>query len=66
MLVLSGDDYTAREFTEFTQADAQWRQALARRSAQRHELVSADHTLSAAEDQQAMNAITLRWLGELA
>ena len=66
LLVLSGNDYTAREFTEFTQADAQWRQALARRSAQRHELVSADHTLSAAEDQQAMNAITLRWLGELA
>ena len=73
LLVLSGDDYTAREFVEFTQADADWRRALAHRSAHRsahqsdvrHELPNADHTLSAAADQQAMNSITLRWLGAL-
>lgn len=66
LLVLSGEDYTAKEFIEYTAADVTWRPLLARRTVSRHELANADHTLSARADREAMNSVTLRWLRELA
>ena len=66
LLVLSGDDYTAKEFIEFAQAQPTWRRLLQRPQLQRRELPNADHTLSAEADRRAMHAITLAWLATLA
>jgi uncharacterized protein len=66
LLVLSGDDYTAKEFLEFAHAHPSWRKLLERGTVQRRELPQADHTLSADADRDAMNAITLEWLATLA
>lgn len=65
LLVLSGDDYTAKEFIEFAQAQPTWRRLLERPQLQRRELPNADHTLSAEADRQAMHGITLAWLATL-
>ena len=65
LLVLSGDDYTAKEFIEFAQTQPSWRRLLQRPQWQRHELPNADHTLSAEADRMAMHAITLAWLATL-
>jgi uncharacterized protein len=66
LLMLSGDDYTAKEFQEFTEGDQTWRCVLARPDVERHNLPAADHTLSATADQRATNSIAVRWLGGLA
>ncbi len=65
LLALSGNDYTAKEFIEFAQASPSWQRALARPGVQRRELPTADHTLSAAADRDAMNSITVAWLAAL-
>lgn len=65
LLVLSGDDYTAKEFLEYCQADAQAMQALSGARLERVDLLEADHTFSSPEQQQAVESATLSWLGKL-
>jgi len=62
LLMLSGNDYTAREFVEFTRDDPIWRANLARREVTRVELAGADHTCSNNADRSRMEAATLDWL----
>ena len=64
LLVLSGNDYTAREFLEAIAADPVWSGALARPNLQRIDLPEADHTLSRAEHRTLVEAATLDWLGQ--
>jgi uncharacterized protein len=66
LLLLSGEDYTAREFLEFARSDPGWAKLLAGPLVQLHDLPDADHTLSGAADRAAMNNITARWLATLA
>lgn len=62
LLILSGDDYTAKEFLEFCQADAQAKQALSGAKLERVDIEDADHTFSSPQQQQAVERVTLSWL----
>lgn len=62
VLILSGNDYTAKEFSEHAAADKTWRGLLAQRSLQRHELPEADHTLSSEPSRLAVERLTIDWL----
>lgn len=65
LLMLSQNDYTAREFVEYTVSSAAWRQALALRPPQRIELAGADHTCSQPAAQRAVEDATKQWLGSV-
>jgi uncharacterized protein len=57
-LVLSGTDYTAKEFLAAWDGDPMWRPAHALSGTRRLDLPEADHTFSRCADQQALE----RWL----
>ena len=63
LLLLSERDLTAREFLEYSAADAAWQQALAGHAATRVDIADADHTCSQPQAQQALEGATARWLG---
>ncbi len=65
LLVLSGNDYTAKEFTEHVSTSLPWQEALRICAAQHCDLPGADHTLSQVADRIEVESATLRWLGEL-
>ena len=65
LVLLSGADYTAREFEEFTSMDSEWRRAIARTNFRIEELSMADHTLSRPVDGQRSIELTLNLLGAL-
>ena len=62
LLVLSGNDLTAKEFVEYAAGDAEWTRVLAADSLTRRELPQADHTFSNREDQRAVEEATLEFL----
>jgi exosortase A-associated hydrolase 1 len=62
LLVLSGDDYTAREFSLHAQASPDWQGLLTRPTLDLHEMPTADHTFSAIPEQDAQCRICLDWL----
>ena len=62
--VLSGQDYTAKEFLEMVAAQGRWQALLRRPSAQRVDMATADHTFSDRSDEQALADTTARWLGQ--
>ncbi|MBK7517919.1 MAG: hydrolase 1, exosortase A system-associated [Betaproteobacteria bacterium] len=65
LLVLSGNDYTAREFQEFVRADPAWAGAMARPGLTVHEAAGADHTFSRIADRLALELVTADWLKTL-
>lgn len=65
LLVLSGNDYTAKEFIEFTRMDAVWQQVLGQERVSMREVNDADHTFSSAEWRLAVEEATLDWLKNL-
>jgi hypothetical protein len=62
LLVLSGDDYTAREFADWTTTSPAWQGLLGRGTVVRHDMATADHTFSDLADQEAQSRICLDWL----
>jgi hypothetical protein len=62
LLVLSGQDYTAREFAEYVGTHAAWRGALSRPNVQRNDMAQADHTFSDTAQRTALEATTAAWL----
>jgi uncharacterized protein len=62
LLVLSGQDYAAREFIEFVSTNPAWRGALAKGNVQRHDMAQADHTFSDRAQRVALEVTTLAWL----
>lgn len=62
LLILSGDDYTAKEFLEACQADVQATRALTGARLTRVDVAGADHTFSSRELRQTVEAATLAWL----
>jgi uncharacterized protein len=62
LLLLSGDDYTAKEFLEFVAADPAWQQSLAHPRLTRHDLAGADHTFSDTQARVLVENLTLAWL----
>lgn len=65
LLILSGDDYTAKEFIEITRIDAAWQQVLAQERVSTREVSDADHTFSSAAWRLAVEEATLAWLQKL-
>ncbi|MDR7334157.1 hydrolase 1, exosortase A system-associated [Roseateles asaccharophilus] len=62
LLVLSGDDYTAREFEEHARSSAVWQKLLTRPTLQRHAMPAADHTFSSLSEQDDLNLVCMNWL----
>ncbi|KQW42198.1 MULTISPECIES: hydrolase 1, exosortase A system-associated [unclassified Roseateles] len=62
LLVLSGDDYTAKEFIEHSSSSPVWRTLLQAPTLQTRPLPGADHTLSNSTHRQDTEAQTLTWL----
>jgi len=65
LLILSGDDYTAKEFQEFANADPAWKNYLRHAHLQRHDVPGVDHTFSSAASRQQAEQITLTWIAAL-
>lgn len=65
LLLLSGDDYTAKEFRDHCAADAAWGNILRQPGLQFMELPGADHTLSATPARLQFEAACLAWLAPL-
>lgn len=59
LLLLSGDDYTAKEFLEYASKDAAWKNALTHPNLARHDLQGADHTFSNAASRIEVEDLTL-------
>jgi len=66
LLIISNDDYTAREFTESCSTDPAWRGALQMPNLERADLPGADHTFSARVHRTVMEQTLIRWLAKLA
>jgi exosortase A-associated hydrolase 1 len=65
LLILSGQDYTAREFVDHIGSNAKWSGLLAAGSTRRVDFPDADHTFSGKSQRQAIESETLKWLGSL-
>ena len=63
LLVLSGGDLTAQEFTQACGLDPTWQTALRRPGVTRMDLSGADHTLSETQARLRFEAGLLTWLG---
>jgi exosortase A-associated hydrolase 1 len=63
--VLSGQDYTAKEFLELAAAHTRWQLVLGRSQSQRLHLAQADHTFSQQHDEMAVAQATAVWLRAL-
>ena len=66
LLMLSGDDFTAKEFLETVDTSPAWSGALSRHGLTRHDLPDADHTFSDQAAKRAVEAHTVAWLNSLA
>lgn len=62
LLLLSGEDYTAKEFMEYIAIDAAWADALQHPRLERHALADADHTFSDGASRLLVENLTLGWL----
>jgi exosortase A-associated hydrolase 1 len=62
LLVISGKDYTAKEFLEYSSADKAWEGVLHRPNVVRHDLPDADHTFSDPVTRAQVEVLTREWL----
>lgn len=65
LLIMSGNDLTAREFDDAVKASARWRKLVADGRMTRHDLPAADHTFSRRAWRDEVAAITVDWVGGL-
>lgn len=65
LLVLSGADYTAKEFLEYVGTSNAFSSALLRPNVTRVDIPDADHTFSTAEWRGAVETATASWLTKL-
>ncbi len=66
LLVLSGNDYTAKEFLECANNQPNWGNLLNQSNVERNELLSADHTFSNGQTRDMLEVATSQWLKTLA
>jgi exosortase A-associated hydrolase 1 len=62
LLLLSGDDYTAKEFLEHTRSDAAWKNSQRHAKLTRSDIPGADHTFSNAASRQLVEYLTVNWM----
>ncbi|MFT7724539.1 MAG: hydrolase 1, exosortase A system-associated [Roseateles sp.] len=65
LLLISEDDYTAREFLDHARVMPPWQAALARPAARRVDLAGADHTLSTRSHLEQAHSAIVQWLQQL-
>jgi len=65
LLVLSGNDYTAKEFLECTETDPDWAGLLRQPGLTRLDIVEADHTFSSSQWRTEVEDAVLNWMVEL-
>lgn len=65
LLILSGDDYTAKEFQEFASADPAWKSYLGHARLQHCVVPGVDHTFSCAASRLQAEQVTLTWIASL-
>jgi len=65
LLVLSGNDYTAREFSDTVSTDPHWRGFLQRSGVHRLDVAGADHTFSRPSWRLAVESAVLDWMGSI-
>lgn len=65
LLVLSGNDLTAREFEDAAKSSPVWRRLLAEDRITRHDLAAADHTFSRREWRDRLADWTTAWAREI-
>lgn len=65
LLILSGDDYTAKEFLEYAATDQAWAGLLEAANVHRVDLAAADHTFSSCLLRSQVEDATLSWLATL-
>jgi hypothetical protein len=63
LLLLSGNDLTAKEFLDHAGRSAAWTRVLAGPRIRRIDFPEADHTFSRAEWRREVEDATLEWLG---
>ena len=66
LLILSGRDYTAKEFVEHVEHDPAWAGVWDTTHLERHDLPDADHTLSLSSDHAKAQRLSVEWLEKLA
>ncbi len=64
LLLLSADDYTAKEFAEYAGSDPSWKNYQNRTGLVCHEMAGADHTFSNSAMQAAAQELVLNWLAQ--
>ena len=62
LLILSGDDLTAREFEQYCAGSASWQRWLSSATVQLVRLQDADHTFSRCADLESASSAICRWL----
>jgi exosortase A-associated hydrolase 1 len=62
LIILSGQDLTAKEFCEYLASSASWRGLLDQNTVQRIDIADADHTFSTAKLREEVEARTIAWL----
>lgn len=62
LLVLSGDDYTAKEFLAYTAARDDWQRQLTKPAIHKVELAGADHTFATPGSHDQLQAAVSPWL----
>ena len=65
LLILSGQDYTAKEFLEYVASDAAWSGVLDSRKLSLVDVADADHTFSSEALRSRVENETLKWLATL-
>ena len=62
LLILSDEDYTAKEFLEYVKSDPAWSAALRQPNLIRHDVQGADHTFSDLQHSRHVETLTVNWL----
>jgi exosortase A-associated hydrolase 1 len=62
LLMLSGKDYTAKEFEQVCSTDAGWKTGLQREQVKRVDMPDADHTISTSRVRIAMELACVDWM----
>jgi uncharacterized protein len=65
LLVLSGEDYTAKEFLDAVAQDERWKDCLLHPHLCRCDVAQADHTFSSVATRLQLEKLTVNWLDEL-
>ena len=65
LIILSGQDYTAKEFIEYAESSPRWNGLIGRKNVYRVDLPKADHTFSTAAWRHEVERLTADWLARV-